>query len=280
LESKALALVFGIQLSITKLINMKVIRGFTLVEMAVVLMILGLLLGSLLIPLSAQMDQQKIRVTQQRLEEIKEALIGFAILNGYLPCPALDKNGKAANYANSNGRVCQTYDDSDGYLPWLDLGVKGYDAWGRPFRYRVDGWFSNCDGIYIDSSNPGSVGATKHQLKITDSKEDTPLILNVPDNPDDNPDYKSNVVAIVFSCGKNGLPDGNNDADDTLNSNAQCSNEGTANNTKTDYIQDGYIENQFDDILVWLPKNILINQLAATGKWPPSIKECPPDVLP
>ena len=64
-------------------------NGFTLIEMAIVLMIVGLLLGGLLVPLSAQMDQRNISDTQKAMSEIKEALIGYAMANGRLPCPAV-----------------------------------------------------------------------------------------------------------------------------------------------------------------------------------------------
>ncbi len=53
-----------------------------------VLMIVGLLLGGLIVPLSAQMDQRRATETQKTLEEIKEALTGYAVINGQLPCPA------------------------------------------------------------------------------------------------------------------------------------------------------------------------------------------------
>jgi prepilin-type N-terminal cleavage/methylation domain-containing protein len=39
--------------------------GFTLVEMAIVLVIVGLLLGGLLMPLSAQIEQRRIGETQK-----------------------------------------------------------------------------------------------------------------------------------------------------------------------------------------------------------------------
>ena len=52
--------------------------GFTLVEMAIVLMIVGLLLGGLLVPLSAQMEQRNVTETRKQLDEIQQALIGYA----------------------------------------------------------------------------------------------------------------------------------------------------------------------------------------------------------
>ena len=64
-------------------------RGFTLIELSVVVLVITLLLGSLLIPLATQVEQRNMSETQKRLQEIKEALIGFAIANGRFPCPAI-----------------------------------------------------------------------------------------------------------------------------------------------------------------------------------------------
>ena len=49
-------------------------RGFTLIEMAVAVFIITLLLGSILVPLTTQVEQRQISDTQKALEEIKEAL--------------------------------------------------------------------------------------------------------------------------------------------------------------------------------------------------------------
>jgi len=62
--------------------------GFTLVEMAIVLALIALILGSGLTVLSAQQDQRRIEETRTRLDEAHEALIGYAISHNRLPCPA------------------------------------------------------------------------------------------------------------------------------------------------------------------------------------------------
>ncbi|MCK5718426.1 MAG: prepilin-type N-terminal cleavage/methylation domain-containing protein, partial [Thiomargarita sp.] len=130
---------------------MKITQGFTLIEISLVLIITGILIGSVVIPTVNQyQDQRRIQITKQHLKKIKVALLNFITLHGYLPCPALDLDdsdpnfGKAASQVNG---VCEDYEDSDGYLPWLDLNVSRYDGWGNQFRYRVDGWFNNSDGI-------------------------------------------------------------------------------------------------------------------------------------
>ena len=228
---------------------MKKQPGFTLIEIAVVIVIITGLIGGLLIPVKEYYRQTKIELTQQRLEEIKEALLNFAVINGYLPCPAKDDiSGKEPKRdTTTDEHICKTYDNSDGYLPWATLGVgEYYDGWGQPFRYRVDGWFSNSNGIFKEDAP--SVGRTKYLLKVTDRQGN---LLNVPNytDPDSGINFNSNIVAIIFSYGKNAQPE-----------------QGTDINN---YIQDVYVENQFDDILIWVPKYVLINRLAAAGKWPP-----------
>ncbi|MDP3308119.1 type II secretion system protein, partial [Methylotenera sp.] len=63
-------------------------RGFSLLEMAVVLVILGFVLGALLLPLQAQRNQLFQSQTENTLEIAKKALLGYAQSQGRLPCPA------------------------------------------------------------------------------------------------------------------------------------------------------------------------------------------------
>ena len=67
--------------------------GFTLVELAISIFIIALLLGSILVPLSTQVEQRQLTETQKTMEEIRDALLGFAATNGYLPCPDLQVGG-------------------------------------------------------------------------------------------------------------------------------------------------------------------------------------------
>ena len=62
--------------------------GFTLAELVIVLLIVGLLLSGLLVPLSAQVETKRVSDTQRILDNAREALLGFAVINGRLPCPA------------------------------------------------------------------------------------------------------------------------------------------------------------------------------------------------
>ena len=63
--------------------------GFTIVEIAIVLLVVGLMIGGLVAPLSSQLEQRRVSNTERAMEDAREALFGFALRNGYLPCPAI-----------------------------------------------------------------------------------------------------------------------------------------------------------------------------------------------
>jgi prepilin-type N-terminal cleavage/methylation domain-containing protein len=216
--------------------------GFTLVEMTVVLIILGLMLGWLLMPLEAQIDQKKIQETRVSIAEIKEALIGFAMINGRFPCPATVTDPASADFGVETV-PCPTAATSEGYLPWKTLGVIETDAWGDVqktsaggmagyWRYRVDRNFS----VAFDMTTAFSVDA----LKVQDSAGSA--LTTTTERP----------VAIIYSTGKNRLADGEN----------------------ADYeVSNGVYESDvqstdFDDHLAWISRPLLMNRMVTAGKLP------------
>ncbi|MEN8219581.1 MAG: type II secretion system protein GspG, partial [Pseudomonadota bacterium] len=152
-------------------------QGFSLVEMALVLFIISLLIGGLLIPLSTQMDQSRLKATQQDLKNIYQALLGFALINGHLPCPDINNDG-----IQDNPTSC----DTEGDLPWITLAIGRKDAWGQPFRYRVDAQYTT-----QPFPNPPD---TSSNLRVRDKQEHQLT----------NESVNSDVIAIILSLGKDG----------------------------------------------------------------------------
>lgn len=91
--------------------------GFTLIEVALMLAVLGLLLGvgvSLIGPL---VKRSKLTETREAVKQATEALAGYAVKNGYLP------------YQET------TYDPLKPAQAFVLAGSKGNDAFGRPLHY-------------------------------------------------------------------------------------------------------------------------------------------------
>jgi prepilin-type N-terminal cleavage/methylation domain-containing protein len=106
-------------------------RGFTLIEVAISMVILGLVMTGLVLSLSQQLQQRRLLDTRTTLAEANDALIAFVTANARLPCPAV---------AGSNGLEATTAPGTctavAGFLPAVTLGLPNLDANGL----LNDGW--------------------------------------------------------------------------------------------------------------------------------------------
>jgi prepilin-type N-terminal cleavage/methylation domain-containing protein len=256
--------------------------AFTLVELAVVLAIVGLLLSSLTYTLTAHTEQRTREQTQRTLEQAREALIGFAITNGRLPCPAAGtSNGLEAP---AGGGECSNY--NDGFLPAVTLGFHptdsaGYavDAWGNRVRYSVSRNITGCSGSSTVphftaksalKQNGMSCLPSATELLVCKSSVSvptpTPGSCGTADNTVTN---NGAVVAIVFSPGKNfpvtqsagaALSAGKNDEAANLDGNTVYISHPPA--------PTGAVGGEFDDQVLWIPIGLLYGRLAAAGVLP------------
>lgn len=231
-------------------------RGFTLVEMAVVLVIVGLLLGGLLLPLSAQMDQRNYTETQKSLEEIKEALIGYALSHGYFPCPAKS----ATDGTEDRAGVTCTGGKRKGHLPWAELGVTKLDSWGHLFRYSVT-------LVYADSGTKiglSPLTARDITIQTRDSLGNIQNLSNANDIP-----------AAVVSMGKNGVWGYDTDGTQVGDASATNVDEDTNGNgngqtfvSRIPSSNTAAAGGEFDDIVTWISPNVYINRMVAAGQLP------------
>ena len=221
----------------------KKLIGFSLVEMAIVLAIMALLLGGLLPTISTQIEQQRRNETSKLLNEIRDALYGFVIINGYLPCPTTIADPSQANYGVAEA-LCSANPAAEGFLPWKTLGVTETDAWSGKrivtaspgyWRYRVDRNFAN-PGVPVTLSTSFSADA----LTIKDS------------NGNDLNTASERPLVIVFSTGPNLAAGGQNAIFEV-----------------TGGIYQSDVPNpNFDDIMVWISRPQLFNRMVAAGKLP------------
>ena len=115
-------------------------RGFTLIEVAIVFLIVSMLLGAGLTMFSAQMETQKVNDTQKELDEAREALLAFAAAYGRLPCPATALSNGVESPVGGGACTAPVY---TGFLPAATLGLVGasngylLDPWSNRIQYAV-----------------------------------------------------------------------------------------------------------------------------------------------
>jgi len=255
--------------------------GFTLAELAIVLLVVGLLLGGVLMPLSMQMELRRIADTRKTMEETKEALIGFALANGRLPCPADPTIADGTANAGVERATCTTAATLFGAVPWVTLNVAETDEWGRRFNYRVTSTFADS----IAAATYGCVPTTNPTLssfalcasgdmKIQSRTVSTKALYDM-----------TNVAlpAVIISAGKNGygaytsqgiiyaaVPAAN--VDETANAASATviyiSREKTEASTSCSDTAGATPMCEFDDLVTWIPLTTLMNRMVVSGKLP------------
>lgn len=234
--------------------------GFTLIEIAMVMLIIVLILGGLLPTISAQMEQQRINTTRRQLNEIREALLGFAVANNRLPCPANGTANSGQEDRNVTTLVCNTItgNASGGVLPWATLGVSETDAWGRRFTYRVTSAFA--DGA--DGTSDAGASTCPVSPGVSWQMCSTPN-LNVYATTG-GVAIATNLPAVVVSHGTNGL--GAYTSQGTKI--AGAANDELTNSSDNNNFVSRDAGPNFDDLVVWLPPNVLLSRMIAAGKLP------------
>ena len=231
-------------------------HGFTLMEVAVVVGIVGLILGAMLTPLSARYELARLRQARGELAEAEEALYGFALTHGRLPCP--DSSGDGMEDSGDEGCTAE-----EGGLPWADLGVARVDPWGNDYRYRVDSRFA--DGTHGTGCGTATVGisfelCSEGEIRILKSATELPEHV------------AHGVPAILFSRGANeGDPEAA-DSPDEMENRVDCGGGPSPPpcdpNLYIYHLPTRAEGEEFDDVVVWLSPHILKNRMVQSMQLP------------
>lgn len=219
-------------------------RGFSLLEMAIVLVIVGLLLGGLLGSVGALQQRQRLALTQTQLDEIRAALIAFAAVNGRLPCPAdpATPNTTAGAGLERLPTAAGCTGGTAGVLPWATLALPEGDAWGRRFSYRVSAAFARAPAA-IDLSTTGD-NVVRNSAAVI-------LAAAVP--------------AVVVSHGENTR--GSRGPGGALAAGSADAREQENADGDTEFVADTPA-GAYDDLVQWVPGPVLMHGLLQAGTLP------------
>lgn len=221
--------------------------GFSLIELTIVLVIVALLSSGLIFGLSAQREITTNLDVKHQLENAKEALLGFAITNGRLPCPAdpaLTNSSAGAGVEN-----CSLSKPEHGVLPWVTLGIPETDPWGQRLTYFVSTKFTAA----LSGSSLCSF-TLETGIKKPDGLSDATGMANIRNlTSNGGVNVAIDIAAVVVSHGNK---QGHSGSDEAENLDADLTF--VANTPTTD----------FNDQLVWISQHILKSRLVAVGKLP------------
>ena len=261
-----------------------------MIEIAVVLVLVGLLLGSFIGSLTQRIETSQREKTQKQLLDIRTALLGFASAEGRLPCPtSTTASGLEAPVGGSTmANPCAL---QHGFVPGKTLGIDGaynrdnllIDVWGNPFRYSVTTADNNAFTTLFTVPGAGGMRDVTMQgldpdLVICDRDSTAADICAGGANT-----LIDNAPFVVLSLGKDGsafvtatAPDsdqGENAGELVVAANAAGENiaytVGSGNAfVKRAYSSDGTAAGQFDDMIIWVSPYEIYARMMEAGQLP------------
>lgn len=257
--------------------------GFTLVELAIVLLIVGIMLSSVVNTLSSRIETTRRENTVNQLEEIKVALLGYASAKGRLPCPTTTTGGGEEQPVTGGACTLQ-----HGFVPGNTLGLSGaynrdgllIDAWNNPIRYSVTN--NNANAFTTDDA----IGTGMRDVGMSALNPD--LYVCSEDSPSGSvcsagTTLTNNVPFIILSLGNDGSDfvtntapnsdQGENAGEIAVAVNAAGENLAyTVGNNRVfvskNFSQKESTEGQFDDLVVWVSPYTLYSRMIEAGQLP------------
>ncbi len=248
------------------------VAGFTLIEVALVVIIGGLLFGVLSSTLNIYIQKSRMNITKHKLEAIDEALQTYLDFNGKLPCVASLSAATdtaafgveaSTNCSNDAAFGADIVEANDGVRP-VRIGAVPVRALNLPDDFALDGWGQRITyAVTEELADAGTYDRTKGSITLVDGLNNT--IVN-------------NAHYVILSSGADGFgaystngtpPAGEGDGDactgDAGNLDIEnCNNDATFRRTIVN--SDGTV-NHFDDYVLFrsmstagpsIPQNAII----------------------
>ncbi len=254
--------------------------GFTLIEIAIVLIIVSILLGYTFAMIPVQQDLKQYRQVNAEMDRIIASIYAYAQVNGHLPCADnMAAPDGLSDTVGAAGTDCTANLGWYGLLPAKTLGIVGtYDAnnslldpWGTPYRYQVTSDNSGNGGgaDFVISSDIQSIGMASLAPDLyvcstnpSANPTDTDCLVGAGTGAADT--IAANVPAVVLSLGKDG---GN------VLSNIQIENTDNTLNGTGDIVfvkssRSDVVNAEYDDIVKWISPNILYSKMIDAGQLP------------
>lgn len=224
-------------------ISLQMPPGFTLLEMAMVLLVMGLLLGGFLTPLSVLHEADQRQEADGTLRDIHDTLLGFVITHGHFPCPDTDGDGREDRNQGQCVGLKEKGEAVVAQLPHITLGLGRLDPWGNRFTYAVDPLFADSRRTPLPmftSADPGNI-------VVTNGTDHTPtLVLSHGGNG-----FGAINAANLPQVAPKGLSEIENSDHDSK------------------FVLDDYsegLDNPFDDRMIWISPHLLANHMLQSGK--------------
>lgn len=141
-------------------------RGFSLVEVAVVLFILAILIAMAAAITRGVASAQRRSTTVTRLAAVDAAMLQFVATQRRLPCPAdgtQPSTGLTAGLEGARNAAGCTGDQANGVVPWRTLAlteVEASDAYDRRLTYRVFPALAGDGGMDMSWCDPAGTGGS------------------------------------------------------------------------------------------------------------------------
>jgi len=211
----------------------RAVRGFSLVELAVVLAIVALLIGSAMMTLSAQVETRNNDETVRRLNAAADAIVAFAIVNRRLPCPARF----AATHSSGLESFCTA---ATGTCAVARNKAGCTTSPGTNHVFTAEG-----------NMRTYGVGCRPNDLDVCTTAACAARVVS-----------QDTAVLVVFSTGKNGAIAGAHGADETENIDGDAV---FVNRTPSGADSAG---GAYDDLMVIVPVGVVYSKLISAGVLP------------